>query len=245
MTKPLLRWTIGNADPKGFLCLKESIKMVRRIYPDVFDLMICHNNLSSEQLEFLASFDIELFTQNAYDFPLYIDPKCHPAWKIYPPRVRQDSHEIIIDNDVVLLKQIPQIDEFLASSDKHLLTYPIFRRLGYYDLVVPQDFQANSGIIGFPPGYDFAEDIKKYSCYITEWSSHFDEQGLVTYCLCRYDPLMIDLDVVYMGESRIEGKLSKMKPNMNNLENKWGFHFIGANSGHNKRFDEYMAARML
>jgi hypothetical protein len=221
--------------------------MVSRIYPNVFDLVICHNNLSLEQLETLSTFGVRLHEQDPFDFPLDIQPDIHPAWKIYPPRIRKDSHEIIIDNDIILLNKIPQIEEFLSSSDKHILTHPICRSLGFYDEFVPKGFDANSGIIGFPPGYDFAGDITKYSCNIDEWDNHFDEQGLVTYCLYRYDPLMIDLDIV-VGDnrvSRIDGEINDYGDNLLQLEHKLGIHFAEVNKGKSKSFDNYMMSKLL
>jgi hypothetical protein len=108
-------------------------------------------------------------------------------WKVTPSRLRMDSHEIIMDNDVILLKKFPQIDEFLNSDKVMLLEEPI-RFYGRYVDLLPQEAPFfNSGFIGLPPMYDFGKDIYDHWKANGELShlSHADEQGLLTYALSQ------------------------------------------------------------
>ena len=103
-------------------------------------------------------------------------------WKVCPARMRMDSHEIIMDNDIVLLKKFPQIDEWLSQTSKTLILEEPIRFYGKYDSLLPADGPfLNSGFMGMPPGYDFGAEIskswKQYGSY--ENLSQADEQGLL------------------------------------------------------------------
>jgi hypothetical protein len=107
-----------------------------------------------------------------------------------------ETHEIVMDNDIVILKKFPQIDEWL-NSDKVLILEEPIRFYGRYDcLFGPEPPFLNSGFMGFPPGYDFGAVIAE------QWNSHgkymnlsqADEQGLLTYSLNRSSSVRIHSD---------------------------------------------------
>ena len=118
-------------------------------------------------------------------------------WKVCPARLRMESHEIVMDNDVVLLQKFPQIDEFLASDDRALVLEEPIRFYGRYDaLFGPDPPYVNSGFMGFPPGYDYGSSI--FDIWIRhgryENLSQSDEQGLLTYTLSRQPHIRVQAD---------------------------------------------------
>jgi hypothetical protein len=208
MPKPLWRWTVGSCLKQGLDVLAESIKRTTEVIGiDRFDWLICHNGLTPENLNFLqvaiGDKPISLFEQHwsmsAVDdvcqSPRRLDGsfewngnKCGGSmWKVCPARMRIDSHEIVMDNDIVILKNIPPIDEFLKDNRALILEEPI-RFYGRYDhLFGAGGAYLNSGLMGFPPGYDFAAAIRRVweSNGKLQKLSQADEQGLLTYALSR------------------------------------------------------------
>lgn len=208
MPKPLFRWTVGPCLQQGLDILAESInRTTKALGIGNWDWVICYNGLSQEHIKFLqksiASKPISMFGQSWNDCP--IDDDCWSAkradgtyewngnkcggtlWKACPPRMRMESHEIVMDNDIVLLKKFPQIDEFLGSNKVLILEEPI-RFYGRYDHLFPKDEASlNSGFMGFPPNYDYGTAVRK------TWEehgkirniTHADEQALLTYTLSQ------------------------------------------------------------
>lgn len=207
MPKPLFRWTCGPCLQQGLDILAESIaKTTRTLGIDNFDWMICYNALSRENVDYLrkaiGNRPILLYPQNWINCP--VDEDCRSPrrtdgsfewngnrcggtmWKVCPARVRMETHEIVMDNDIILLKKFRQIDEFLAS-DKHalILEEPI-RFYGRYDYLFSKEPPyLNSGLMGFPPGFDFGAEIRKTWEKEGKLSniSQADEQALLTYSL--------------------------------------------------------------
>lgn len=208
MSKPLFRWTVGCCLQQGLDILAESIsKTTKTLGLDNFDWLICYNGLNKDKLSFIRKAigdrPIQLFAQNWTDCP--VDDNCRSPlrqdgtyewngnhcggtlWKVCPPRMRMEAHEIIMDNDIVLLKKFPQIDEFLAASDKALILEEPIRFYGRYDNLFPkaEAVYLNSGFMGLPPNFDYGEAIKKAWQENGSFTniSQSDEQGLLTYAL--------------------------------------------------------------
>jgi hypothetical protein len=209
MPKPLFRWTQGPCLPQGLEVLAESIKRTTEVLGiDRFDWIICYNGLSEKSVDFIKSAisnkPITLFEQDWHMSPIddicqsprrpdgsfeWNGNKCGGSmWKVTPPRFRLDSHEIVCDNDIVILKNIPEIDQFLKATDRALILEEPIRFYGRYDHLFGAGAPfLNSGLMGFPPGYDFAAAIRRV------WESNgklknisqADEQGLLTYALSR------------------------------------------------------------
>lgn len=215
MPKPLFRWSCGPCRKQGLSILAESIKKTTQTLGiDNFDWLICYNGLNQENIDFIkksiGDLPVEMFAQNWADCPVDDVPsspiredgtyewngnKCGGTlWKVCPARIRMESHEIVMDNDIVLLKKFPQIDEFLSSNKALILEEPI-RFYGRYNYLFPssQTTFLNSGLMGFPPYYDFAQEIRKV------WEengfykniSQADEQGLLTYTLDKLPSIRI------------------------------------------------------
>lgn len=188
--KPIVRWTVGPPRSKfDDLILRRSISNFRSIYGDIFDYVACLNGRPSSGLESLG---VELFVQE----PVRGMPgPRHVAWKLYPPRLRPESHEIFIDHDVVILERIRKVDELLSSVDAFMCSSssPPNRNYGRFDLLIGEGFHLNSGLFGLPPHFNFDFGL------VGEWSDYFDEQGFVAASLCHQTNLIrLGLDDIWI-----------------------------------------------
>lgn len=209
MSKPLFRFTVGSCLQQGLDILAESIKRTTKTLGiDTFDWAICYNGLNRENLEFLkktiGDLPIVLYAQNWAECP--VDDGCRSPrradgsfewngnrcggtlWKTCPARMRMETHEIVMDNDIILLKKFPQIEEWLCCTDKALVLEEPIRFYGRYDSLFPADGPfLNSGLMGFPPAYDFGAAIRK--TWVDNGSytniSQADEQGLLVCTLSQ------------------------------------------------------------
>jgi hypothetical protein len=212
--KPLFRWTLGKTSKKGYEVFKESItSTIKHVGKEKFDWVICHNGVPYKDLYRINDLiekqevPIKLVRQKSSDLPLphNFNPR-HDAttghgvsggswWKVCPARLRMDSHEIIMDNDIVLFKKIPEFEEFLNSNNKTLIMEDSTVHLGRYDFLfnLYKEPALNSGVLGMPPGFDYEKKI-----YDT-WneSGQFenlvggDEQGLLTAVLKLEENILI------------------------------------------------------
>lgn len=176
--KPLVRWTIGPVQDDGFDCLWRSVVAFSSLY-DV-DIAICYNGMVLDPIP-----DCPLQLVNQADFTFGSNP-LGVSWKLYPPRLALDRHELFLDNDLIVEEHIPAIDNFFAS-DSTLLLEADSRNYGRFEKHVPRGFNINSGLFGVPPGFD----LKKYiDFYGRNWENNcphsgftYDEQGLVAIAL--------------------------------------------------------------
>jgi len=167
--KPILRWTMGSSNPIDLEILELSIKNIKKHYQDTFDYYICHNNIDAKLLRI---FDVNLVEQKP--IPGMYQPK-GVAWKLYPPRLSIQTHEIFMDSDVVLWKKLEEIDKFLNNKDLFLFTEALFYNHGRFKT----NIKLNSGIIGIPPNFDFQQALVKNMQDGVGWHNYFDEQGMV------------------------------------------------------------------
>jgi len=240
--KPLFRWTAGGCLQQGLDILAESIdKTTATLGIDRFDWMICYNGLTSDDIKFLKEAigdkPIELVAQDWKDCAIpdtcrtprrsdgsfeWNGERCGGTlWKVTPARVRPDSHEIVIDNDIVILKRIPAIEEFLDCDDKVLILEEPIRFYGRYaDHFDKQPPHLNSGIMGFCPGYDFGKEIrakweliKQFNEETQEYVPYFnlsqaDEQGLLM--LTLQDQPNIRIEKSYVKEFLAQCRVTKV-----------------------------------
>lgn len=218
--KPLLRWTVGNVKDPGFETLAASVRHVRRLYGAEFDYVICHNGLTDRHLEKVRRLGEPLFDQRVYfetGEGLHLEPD-GPAWKLYPTRLRLDRHEIVIDNDLVLYRRLPELEEFLAS-EKPLVTQAVKDSYDRFSLHIREGFEINTGLLGFPPGFDLKPRIESLP-FLDQWHRHFDEQACVAAVLQHEDIILVPL-----------GHVSVPRPNRPYMHGLHGVHFVGVNKG--------------
>jgi hypothetical protein len=225
--KPLVRWTLGKVIPEGVDCLLQSIKKWRLFYGEQFDYCVCFNHTKPRVPDYVDCTD-----QRNYKNSLPLPPR-GPAWKLYPPRLRESAHEIIIDNDLVLDKPHPLINDFL-SGGLPLLTEGFEKSYGSFDKDIPDHIVVNTGIIGLPPNYDFRYQLLKAIDLqqLVAWETHFCEQGAVASVLTPC--LIIPKSDISIGVSTGEYESGK-----------YGNHFVGLNYGDTKWWYSYLSQPLL
>jgi len=160
------------------------------------------------------------------------------VWKLCPDRLNINTHEIIIDSDVIFTKKIDEIDDFL-NSDKILAYSDCYRFYGKYDHIIDSQHCCNSGIIGLPPNYKFGESLFK------TWDenkrhpflAYNDEQGLVIATLAKEENIMIPnykIPILHPEKFSNKNLSSDKEPEFADYDNfdydKFsGFHFVEVN----------------
>lgn len=180
--KPLLRWTMGNVASLGWTVLRESIRHLPKVYPE-FDYIICHNNLDPGEEAYLASFGIPLHKQMesevGFAFKNQQNQKVNDfAWKLVPPRLRPEAHELWVDNDIVIRDRIPELNLWLKSNTG-IISRGINPDYGRYTMQMTDRKDVFcAGFFGLPPFFDFNQKLLEYIGI--QPLTGFDEQGLVS-----------------------------------------------------------------
>jgi hypothetical protein len=195
----IFRWTIGDTSEIGISILERSIVKVKDIFKKYdFKFFVCLNSNSRRVEKICIRNKINLIKTSWDSLPLpkeivpeHYDirspfgiPKGRQGsfWKLCPPRLDIGSYEIVCDNDIIFQKFPKEIELFL-SSNSNLVTGEHVFCFGKYTKYISKPY--NSGLYGFPPNYDFGENIlktwKKYNSMRPLLSR--DEQGLVTLTL--------------------------------------------------------------
>jgi hypothetical protein len=222
--RPLARWTFGASTDVGADILKHSVSRFGLLYPE-FDRVICHNNLGVGQLELLRKLDVPLYQQSAIelDYPLTsIDDSSGAigmagwGWKLCPPRMRPDSYELWIDNDIIIRKRMPSLEPWLHSGIS-MISEGHRRAYGDFETLVSDENPLCAGFFGLPPGFDFASRILQECQFLNgKPLGHFNEQGLVAKILTSHNYILIP-----QSELKIVKTLQRPYPA--------GLHFIGVN----------------
>ena len=242
--KPLWRWTVGNTTHQGIEILEESVfRAMKALGRDTFDWVITFNGLTAQNRSYIEGKivqgrPIRLVEQtwsscpipDSSWSPIRVDGKVEvdgkkcggTLWKVCPPRMRIETHEIVMDNDLVLLRKPPAIQEFLESEYHTLVLEEPIRFYGRYDHLFDQRDRLNSGLMGYPPGFDFGTEIFK------NWEKHgkfryltqADEQGLLMYT-------MFQRPNIRLTKYEIKELLAKQAPEITGDES--GLHFVQAN----------------
>lgn len=212
--KFLIRWTIGPVSPEGFNCLAVSINYFKMLWKDRADFVVCYNQLNNSNLNELKKMGVDIYKQKITDFPIkpYFYENSPNCWKLYPPRLRKGSYELIVDNDIVLTKTLPYFEE-----NRILLTEGRERNYGQFDDVISYKTPLNSGIIGLPPNFDFQARLLKFLPDNFKWESYYDEQGLVVASLIDFLPIILPRKYLeFAGPNEV-------------VPNSPGIHFVGLN----------------
>jgi hypothetical protein len=222
MDKPIARWTIGDTNEQGYECLELSIRSFLKFH--TADIVVAHS-CDPEKLPKIDGVKMQLLDQRPFLDTSYIAP-VGVAWKLYPPRLKIERHEICIDNDIIFQEPIEQLNKFF-KSDCTLLLEGQSRNYGRFERYIPPKVKINSGIYGMPPNFDMDKFIKIVAGNAWELNAKgehagnktFDEQGIVAFALLNYPRYVTIPEKVVTNCERhlIEGK---------------GMHFVGLN----KRF---------
>jgi hypothetical protein len=217
----------------------ESIYHFKRLYGDQFVSAVCFNCDGISLQKGLVDMVID---QRLVSHSLSLNPprsnlKGGPAWKFYPPRLSPNTHELLIDNDLILYRKTDKIEEFLQTDDVFVLTEAAKRSYtDWAEHYIRTGFEINTGIIGLPPYYDLASNLNQAVDYfhLKHWSDHFDEQSLVAYLLQSHNTKIISIEDV-----------SICRPHHKFRRGKCGVHLVGLNYGHDLHWQMYKNVLML
>lgn len=234
--KPIVRWTIGDkCSPLGFTILREAIINFTNIYKQSFDYYVQYNfnsfdNMHKEEKlrDTVKDLNVNLRKQSWTESPIDINkPESKvfssvdnlkdsgSIWKVCPPRFNLDTHEIVMDNDLVIYKKIPEIDDFLSVNDKLLvLEDPIKYYGAYVGSNLDNSKVLNSGLFGLYPGYKFGDNLKYFWLNNGRFPklSYSDEQGFICAVLRKDPNVMISKTTIV--EMHFRGICKFYKPNV-------------------------------
>ena len=230
---PIFRFAIGDLNRLATRCLIKSIKQIKTLYDA--EIYVCYNGKPPFHLNHLP---IRIIDQTDYVGQLPVPVGV--SWKLYPPRLVIEQHEIFIDNDLIINEKIPEIDQFLQTNDRCLLLEEDTRTYGRFSKHVPASIYANSGLFGVPPYFDFEKHVKNHIIG-KDWeknahgeyeeSGTFDEQGLVALILGSQKHILIN------------------KKTINNCERIYvpakGNHFIGLNRKNFEPFKSFSLKQLF
>jgi hypothetical protein len=225
---------VGDVSDQGIYSLKLSINQWKKLYQDKFDIIVCWNGKKPNIT------DLQLVNQHEFIDSISVSPPSfmNPAWKIYPPRLRLNSHEIFIDNDVILHQKIPLIDHFLQSQTTIICTEAAKRSYGYFDKLIHNTTELNSGLFGLPPNFNLVDEINLTlkETNFKSWIDHLDEQGLLSYIFLKKNCQIIPIeDIIVLMESPKLFRSMKY-----GRYGRYGAHFVGLNINQNKFWLDYI-----
>lgn len=225
--KKIARWTIGPVSSIGFDILLESLRFFSKIYPEI-ERVICFNNIDPSLLKMASKF-ADVLEQKGEDVGCLLTPPdanveeasgC--GWKLSPPRIDIESHELFIDNDVVIRERLPQIDEWLTSS-KGIISQGQGRKrmYGRFDSFISKEIHVCAGVFGLPPYFNFFEMINQKIQFLNGVTlGGFDEQGLTSSIIVNMsDYLLIPNTSLVISEDHVG--FPQIMPS--------AIHFVGAN----------------
>lgn len=192
----ILRWTVGDVSEVGFSILEESIRLAKKNLAHLnLDMVVCSNSDFVRVQKICSRNNIHFYESSWDDFPLpkesvpslIEDDVCgRPPrgrqgsfWKLCPPRLNLNSHELVCDNDLLIQNSTEEMELFFLG-DKTLLCEDEIYSLGKYTKFVGKPY--NSGLYGLPPGFNFKDAL------LDSWNNtgsmspllSRDEQGLIS-----------------------------------------------------------------
>jgi hypothetical protein len=213
-----------------------SMNITRRTYPECDFIVCCNNGADTSFIK-----DINIYEQKLEEigYPLEgpnkneiskmpgIDGKATETtasgWKLSPPRLRPNAHELWIDNDIVIRDRIPELDYWLASPEKiGIISEGRTRFYGIFNRFIP-NINLCAGFFGLPPNVDFKQIILDY-CKLLNGRplGGYDEQGLVCATVTNLPTFMVvPSKSVFIAEHDVPDPLPP------------ALHFVGSNRSAN------------
>lgn len=233
ISKPVLRWVVGDCHELGIKTLLFSIKNIKKIYQNNFYYCICFNSINVSKTLKQCFEEVDLvINQNNFFQSLSYSPyvKKGPHWKLYPPRICKNQHEIIIDNDIVIYDKIQEIEDFLSQKNIFITTAAIKRSYSnQFGNIVSKNFNINSGLVGLPPLYDYKKEIEDVLIKGSgKWRHHFDEQTVVAAILQKNNSKIIPFKTISACCNITKFILGEK-----------GTHFLGVNKGFDVWWKEF------
>jgi hypothetical protein len=205
--------------------------MWKKLYPQ-FRRIVCYNESNNEQIKYLRSQNqVQLIDQKQINI-LDLWKFSSAGWKLCPPRIDLNCHEIFCDNDLILLKPCKIIDNFLLKNTVFACD-GLQRNFGNFDSYVPAGIKLNTGIFGIPPGFDLKTKLIKIQAKVQNkgWNDIFDEQGFIATVFSK-EPgcVIIPINEIYNC--------------VNDFKMASGLHFCGLNNGNTTQWMTFRKTKL-
>ena len=233
--KIIARWTVGPCSECGVEILRESVNLFANLYPEA-ERMVCYN-----QIDRPVNINASLYEQHQDElgYPLTstqddIKERSGSGWKLCPPRMDINCHELWIDNDIVIHQKMKEIDQWI-KGDYCIISEGLGRYFGIYNNLVPSGLKICAGFFGLPPDFDFRKEILKH-CELLNGKTigSWDEQGLVASIITNKKHKVVPLT-----------SLAIVEPDFD-LPDAPAFHFVEANRiDSHKKWEEFKFRKIL
>lgn len=236
--KPLLKWLMGDVANIGWRSLGCAIRHAWAQYGYQVDYAVCFNNIKRVKIENalvdIQAPKIELVDQQAYR----PGSASRFGWKFFPLKLLHGRRELWMDNDLVLYRRHPLIDEFLFGRQERFLFVEDANR--WYgppalDKALPPGRGISAGMLGIPAieldGLSDSYHAKMKELGIPNELTHFTNPNIdvvgcenASVAILRLaidgDSLCISHDDIPVGSAIQAGATSA-----------YGMHFTGLNRG--------------
>lgn len=226
-----VRWTVGDVSRYGFDALRLSIWGARRVFGDRAAYAVCVNSVSADEARARTGDvpeGVRWRTVRWSALPDVVAAHLDPAmaegagWKLAPPRLYADRHELALDNDCILWEMPAAVARWLALGDACLIAEDVRAGFGKFAHLCGEA-PRNGGIRGTPPGYDLEAALRAVLArHPVTLASELDEQGLqVAAVSLGGAPCVVSVDDVTI--------CSPFWPHRPEL-GRCGAHFVGLNA---------------
>jgi len=232
-----IRWIVGDVSARGYEVLAHSITGARAVFGDAPEYVVCVNTIDVNTARARVGRAARLTDWKDCSglTPTWLRERLDEgmaegvAWKFAPPRIFPNRHLLSLDNDVVLWRMPASVRAWLDDSRGPLIAEDVRCCYGRFADRCPRQ-PRNSGITGFPPGWNVEGKLRETIGH-ERLTSETDEQGLQV-AMITAEPH----HVVSMREVSICGYF---RPHL--LEfGSCGAHFVGVNA---KRSSSMWAGR--
>lgn len=214
--------------PPGLRCLEHSISKWIEVYGDYAERYICVNGVCTSRF---CHLDATCIDQTQHVDTLPWEPH-DTFWKFCPPRLRKESHEVIIDNDLVIYGRSPALEDFWTGD--HVIATAAHRACyGQFETLLKPGWLVNTGLVGFPPGFDFGSMLHKMARIypFLKLSNHCDDQGAFIY-LTKDLLRIIPLEEITVCNPTVDYAPYRLGIS--------GTHFAALNSGRDVYWERYL-----
>ncbi|WEX10409.1 hypothetical protein [Chelativorans sp. AA-79] len=231
MTEKLgIRWTVGDVSQRGFEALRLSLWGAHLAFGDEIRMAVVVNSLPPEEAKRRTGDVPRGVVWLAAGEPPgvladFLDEEMAEgvAWKLAPPRVFPDIHELSLDNDCILWSVPPAIFAWMEEeAPRCLIAADVTLALGAFtEFTRPEP--RNTGIRGLPPHHDLPAALERVLReHPVKLRSELDEQGL--------QAAAFDLDrpahIVSTDDVSICSPFWPHQPDLG----RHGAHFVGLNA---------------
>jgi hypothetical protein len=164
-----LRWTIGDATPRGFEALRLSLWGAHRLFGSKAEYVVCVNTVSLPEARRRTGPtppDLTWIAATPRHFPEFLrerlaqDDGAPPVWSFAPLRLFPDRFELAIDNECILWDWPSGLARWLADGRRCLVAADLDPPFGV--VAAPEGIEPRSaGLRGLPPTFDLEAALRE------------------------------------------------------------------------------------